>query len=58
MHLESVDSEPELNQRTWLTMYDNQAGETIFGDIDAGDIEMAYGEQNLAAHLREDIGAA
>ena len=58
MHLESVDSEVEADQRTTLTMDDNQAGETIFGDIDAGDIQMAYGEQNLAAHLREDIGAA
>ena len=54
MHLESVDSEPELNQCTWLTMDDNQTGETIFGD---GDIMMTYDEENSAAQLCEDIGA-
>jgi hypothetical protein len=53
MHLESVESEPEADQGTWLNMYDNADDSTVF---DGGLVEMTYGEGYLSAVLRDELG--
>ena len=53
MHLESVESEPEADQGTWLNMYDNADDSTVF---DGGLVEMTYGEGYLSAVLRHELG--
>ena len=52
MHLESVESEPEVDQSTWLSMHDNTEG-IVF---DGGLVEMTYGEGYLSADLRDELG--
>ena len=52
MHLESVESEPEVDQSTWLSMHDNAEG-IVF---DGGFVQMTYGEHNLSADLRHELG--
>jgi hypothetical protein len=52
MHLESVESEPEVDQGTWLSMHDNAEG-IVF---DGGFVQMTYGEHNLSADLRHELG--
>ena len=50
MQLESVESEPEVDQSTWLSMHDNADDSTVF---DGGFVQMTYGEGYLSADLRD-----
>ena len=47
MHLTSVDSELEVDESTWLSMFD---AHTVADIIDGG-VTMSYGEHNLSSDL-------